>query len=193
MAEEPVDGEITSLLRKWSAGQRDSSDELLRLTYDRLRHVAASCMRRERPDHTLQPTALVGELYVRLATGKQAGWNNREHFYSFCARAMRWILVDHARSRSRDCLRAELQLPLSDDMPWLGTHEGDISDLELALGKLEARDPRTVRVLELRIYLGCSAAETAEILKISKATVDRDLTLARAWLFRELRMPEPGK
>ena len=193
MREIEGEGEITILLRQWCAGQREASDELLRHTYARLRQVAAGCMRRERQNHTLQPTALVSELYLRLASGTQAGWNNREHFYSFCARAMRWILADHARSRRRDCLGLELQIPLSADMPWLGTDDRDIQDLELALQKLEVIEPRIVRVLELRIYLGSTAVETATILKISKATVDRDLTLARAWLFRELRLTGTGK
>jgi RNA polymerase sigma factor (TIGR02999 family) len=191
--EEPLDGagDITQLLRQWSAGDTAVSpavsEELLRLTYERLRLLAGACMRRERPDHTLQPTALVGELYLRLATTGQSTFNDRDHFYSFCAKAMRWILTDHAKTRLREKRRCDLQLPLVEDIPWLGGRDNDISDLDLALGKLARLDRRKAQVLELRLYLGCTADEAAEILHLSKATVDRDLTFARAWLCRELR------
>lgn len=97
-----ADGEITQLLRQWSDGHDDAFRELLSVAYDRLRLMARASMRRERPDHTLEPTALVAELYLRLAGAKLAGWKDREHFYSFCARAMRWILTDHARKRARE-------------------------------------------------------------------------------------------
>jgi RNA polymerase sigma factor (TIGR02999 family) len=180
-------GEITILLRQWAEGQDGAFQELLPLAYERLRLMANASMRRERPDHTLQPTALIGELYLRLANRENADWKDREHFYRFCARAMRWILTDHARKRLSEKRQVDLQLPLTNDIPWLGGRETDISDLDLALSKLEDVDPRKARVLEMRIYLGCSAAETAEILALSKATVDRDLTMARAWLCRELR------
>jgi RNA polymerase sigma factor (TIGR02999 family) len=186
-----ADGDITLLLRQWSDGRDSAFQELLPLAYARLRSLAGTCMRRQRPDHTLQPTALVGELYLRLATGNPTDWQNREHFYRFCARAMRWILCDHARERTRDKRRLDLQLPLTEDIPWLGGRESDVIDLDRALTKLEALDARKARVLELRVYLDCTAQETAEVLGISKATVDRDLTLARAWLCRELRPDEP--
>jgi len=144
-------------------------------------------MRSERPDHTLQPTALVAELYLRLAGAKLAGWKDREHFYRFCARAMRWILLDHAKARSRDMRRGELLLPLTEEVRWLGEREQDTFDLDRALSRLEEIDARKARILELRVYLGCTASEAAEILNLSKATVDRDLRLACAWLCRELR------
>src|ERR1019366_2443815 len=97
-----VDGDITQLFRNWSDGRDEAFRELLSTAYARLRLIATSCMCRERPDHTLQPTALVGELYLRLAGAKLSDWKDREHFYSFCARAMRWILTDHARARIRE-------------------------------------------------------------------------------------------
>jgi len=186
-----ADGAITVLLRQWSDGRDEAFRELLPLAYDRLRSVAGACMRRQRPGHTLQPTALVGELYRRLARANQNGWENREHFYKFCARAMRWILTDHARARSCEKRQSDLQLPLTEDIPWLGGRDSDIADLDLALSKLDAIDARKARILELRVYLGCTAEETAEILSLSKATVDRDLTLARAWICRELRPHQP--
>jgi RNA polymerase sigma factor (TIGR02999 family) len=182
--------DITILLREWSQGRDEAFRQLLPLAYSRLRTIAGACMRRQSPDHTLQPTALVGELYLRLAGKSQDNWQDREHFYRFCARAMRWILTEHARSRAREQRKLDLEIPRPEEMPWLGRRQSDLADLDLALWKLEGLDQRKARVLELRLYLGASAAETAEILGLSKATVDRDLTLARAWLFRQLRPEE---
>src|ERR1039458_1108996 len=168
------EGDITVLLREWSEGRDEAFRDLLPLAYARLRSLAGAQMRRERPDHTLQPTALVGELYLRMVGRNQTDWQDREHFYRFCARAMRWILTDHAKSRQREKRRSDLQLPLTEDIPWLGGRDTDITDLDLALEKLETLDARKAKVLELRVYLGCTAEETAEILPISKPTVDRD-------------------
>jgi len=185
-----ADGEITQLLRQWSVGHDDAFRDLLSLAYNRLRTIARVCMSRERPDHTLPPTALVGELYLRLAAAKLAGWKDREHFYSFCARAMRWILTDHARARATEKRSAVRLLPVTTEIRWLGERQQDAFDLDRALERLEGIDPRKVKVLELRVYLGCTADETADILKLSKATVDRDMRLACAWLCRELRPDE---
>ena len=185
-----ADGDITLLLRQWSDGRDEAFRELLALAYNRLRQMASARMRCERPDHTLQPTALVVELYLRLAGAKLANWKDREHFYSFCARAMRWILTDHARARARGKRRGDLLLPLTEDIRWLGEREEDAFDLDRALSRLEEVDSRKARVLELRIYLGCTAKETADILNLSKATVVRDMALACAWLCRELRPEE---
>ena len=182
-----ADGDITQLLHQWSEGRDEAFRELLSLAYNRLRRMASAHMRSERPDHTLQPTALVGELYLRLAGAKLAGWQDREHFYRFCARAMRWILLDHAKARSREGRRIELLIPLSDDIRWLGEREQDTFDLDRALSRLEEFDSRKAEILELRVYLGCTANETAGILSLSKATVDREMRLACAWLCRELR------
>lgn len=185
-----ANGDITLLLRQWSDGRDEAFRELLALAYNRLRQMASARMRCERPDHTLQPTALVGELYLRLAGAKLANWRDREHFYSFCARAMRWILTDHARARASGKRRGDLLLPLTEDIRWLGEREEDAFDLDRALSRLEEIDSRKAKVLELRIYLGCTAKETADILNLSKATVDRDMALACAWLCRELRPEE---
>jgi RNA polymerase sigma factor (TIGR02999 family) len=181
------DGDITQLLHQWGDGRDEAFRELLSLAYDRLRLMAGAHMRSERPDHTLQPTALVAELYLRLAGARLAGWKDREHFYSFCARAMRWILTDHAKARSREKRQIDLLLPLTEDIRWLGEREQDTFDLDRALSRLEEIDSRKAKILELRVYLGCTAEETACILNLSKATVDRDMRLARAWLCRELR------
>jgi RNA polymerase sigma factor (TIGR02999 family) len=191
-----VDGDITQLLRQWGDGREEAFRELLAVAYDRLRLMASSFMRRERPDHTLQATALVGELYLRLAGAKLADLKDREHFYSFCARAMRWILTDHARSRMREKRRIGRLLPRSMEIRWLGEREEDTFDLDRALSRLEEIDSRKAKILELRVYLSCTAEETAGIVNVSKATVDRDMRLACAWLCRELRPEEfavPGR
>jgi RNA polymerase sigma factor (TIGR02999 family) len=180
-------GDITQLLRQWSDGRDEAFREVLSLAYERLRLMARARMRHERPDHTLQPTALVGELYLRLAGAKLSGWKDSEHFYSFCARAMRWILTNHAIARSRMKRRAGRLLPYAEEIRWLGVREEDTVDLDRALTKLEQIDPRKARILELRVYLSCTAEETALITNVSKATVDRDMRLASAWLCRELR------
>jgi RNA polymerase sigma factor (TIGR02999 family) len=182
-------GNITQLLRQWSEGRDEAFRDLLSLAYNRLRLMASARMRCERPDHTLQPTALVGELYLRLAGAKLAGLKDREHFYGFCARTMRWILTDHAKARAREKRRIEL-LPLTEDIRWLGEREQDTFDLDRALSRLEEIDSRKAKILELRAYLSCTAAETADILNLSKATVDREMRLACAWLCRELRPEE---
>ena len=182
-----VDGDITQLLRQWSDGRDEAFRELLSTAYTRLRLIAGACMSGERPDSTLQPTALVGELYLRLAGAKLSDWKDREHFYSFCARAMRWILTDHARARIREERRIGRLLPFTKDIRWLGEREEDAFDLDRALSRLEEIDPRKAKVVELRVYLGSSAEETAGVLNLSKATVDRDMRLACAWLCRELR------
>jgi RNA polymerase sigma factor (TIGR02999 family) len=182
-----ADGEITQLLHLWGDGRDEAFRELLSVAYGRLRLMANSCMRHERPDHTLQPTALVGELYLRLAGAKLADWKDREHFYSFCARAMRWILTDHARARTRQKRQTARLLPLTLDIRWLGEREEDAFDLDRALSRLEEFDARKAKIIELRVYLSCTAEETAGILNVSKATVDRDMRLACAWLCRTLR------
>jgi RNA polymerase sigma factor (TIGR02999 family) len=182
-----ADSGITQLLHQWSDGRDDAFRELLSVAYTRLRSIAGACMSSERPDSTLQPTALVGELYLRLAGAKLSDWKDREHFYSFCARAMRWILTDHARARIREERRIGRLLPFTKDIRWLGEREEDAFDLDRALSRLEEIDRRKAKVIELRVYLGCSAEETAGVLNLSKATVDRDMKLACAFLCRELR------
>jgi RNA polymerase sigma factor (TIGR02999 family) len=182
-----ADSGITQLLHQWSDGRDDAFRELLSVAYTRLRSIAGACMSSERPDSTLQPTALVGELYLRLAGAKLSDWKDREHFYSFCARAMRWILTDHARARAREKRQTPRLLPLTTDIRWLGEREEDAFDLDRALSRLEEFDSRKAKIIELRVYLSCTAEETAGILNLSKATVDRDMRLACAWLCRTLR------
>jgi RNA polymerase sigma factor (TIGR02999 family) len=174
------------LLQEWGSGRSEALQQLLPLAYDRLRNIAGGIMRTY-PHQTLQPTALVSELYLRLSGQSRPELQDRDHFYRFCARAMRWILSDHVRERMAEKKRIEMTIPKLAEMPWLGERQADILSLDMALDKLEALDSRKLSVLELRLFLGASAAETAELLGISKATVDRELRLTRAWLYRELR------
>jgi len=178
--------EITRILQEIDRGQRDA-EALLPLVYDELRAQAERYMRQERRDHTLQPTALVNEAYVRLVGGEQATWQNRQHFYAVAATAMRRILVDHARRR-RAGKRGGDQQPLSladADHP---TRAPDVNLLALdqALSKLARFDPRRSRIVELRFFGGLSTDEVARILDVTPRTVERQWSLARAWLYDEL-------
>lgn len=192
--DDPKPGEITRLLNEWRSGTRTAFDELMPLVYQDLHNIAIGLMRRERLGHTLQPTALLHELYFRLAQQRQIGIADRNHFYTFAARLMRMILVDHARGhhaqrRGGDAIR----VPLPDDLPWIGDRESDLLDLGRLLERLEAIDPRKARIIELRFFLSFTVDEIAGILQVSKATVDRDLKFTRSWLYRELRgVPETG-
>jgi RNA polymerase sigma factor (TIGR02999 family) len=179
--------DITLFLQQWSAGDPAALEQLLPLIYTQLRAIAENQMRRERDGHTLQPTALVNELYLRLTGQHSAPWKDRAHFFAFAAMMMRRILIDYAKQTLSQKRGGTMdRIPLTEDLPWLGTSPDEILSLDRALDALDRSDPRKARVLELRVLLGCSAAEAAELLQISKATADREWTLAKAWLFREL-------
>jgi len=178
---------LTQLLREVKEGDKDALDRLLPIAYRELRRIAESYLRRERPDHTLQPTALVHEAYLRLLAQDQPDFRDRSHFFGIAAQLMRQILVDHARTRNagkRGGGAAKISL---DDLN--GASESDPAlflDLDRALTKLDARDARKARAVEMRFFAGLSAEESAEALGVSVETVRRDLRLAQAWLQREL-------
>lgn len=179
--------EITEFLQKWGDGDANALRQVIPLVYAQLRSIAQNQLRHERAAHTLQPTALVNELYLRLSAQHGGHWNDRAHFFAFAAMMMRRILTDYAKHLLTEKRGGDLdRVPLSDDLPWLGNSREEILSLDRALEALEQSDARKVRVLELRVLLGCTAVETAEVLELSKATVDREWTLAKAWLFREL-------
>lgn len=166
------------------------AEELLPEVYAELRRLAGSYLRRERPDHTLQPTALVHEAYERLADQREKRWEGRSHFFAVGALAMRRVLVDHARSHGRqkrggnwERVTADQAVPLLSDAP---LSMEDVLALDRALNKLAQLDPRQAKVVELRYFGGLGAAETADVLGVSKRTVEGDWTHARAWLKREL-------
>jgi RNA polymerase sigma factor (TIGR02999 family) len=184
---QPDQGEITVLLHKWKDGEQGAFEQLVPLVYPRLRELAASYMRRERDPGVMQATSLVHELYLRLLAQKKASWEDRAHFYTFSAKIMRMILIDHARSSvaQRRGGGAE-HIPLNEDIAWVSIGSPELLELNQALEALSLVDAAKVQMIELRYMLGCTADETAALMNISKATVDRDLKFARGWLFRRI-------
>jgi len=183
----PSPHEITQLLKAWSNGEQSALDRLMPLVYKDLHRLARRHMAGERNDNTLQATALVNEAYARLVDSKQATWQDRAHFFAVCAKLMRNILVDAARSRRSLKRGADLAVVELDEAIAASAEPAvDVIALDQALDGLAAFDPRKARVVELRIFGGLKAEETAEVLKISTDTVTRDMHLATAWLRREL-------
>jgi RNA polymerase sigma factor (TIGR02999 family) len=176
------DNEITQFLLDWNSGDGESLDRVLPLVYDELRRVAAAEMRRERADHTLQPTALVHEAFLRLSGLRDIEWRDRTHFFGSAARVMRRILVDHARKHRAAKRGGGNKHQLDDALPLTDDQARELSDLDNALQDLEQLDPRQSLVVELRYFGGLSVPETAEALRISPATVKREWAVARAWL-----------
>ena len=184
--------EVTELLQQWSNGRKDALDHLLPKIYAELRTLASSYLRRERHDHTLQATALVHEAFLRLVDQRAVRWQNRAHFFGIAAQAMRRILVDHARAHSAR-KRGDGERPLSLDEALAVDSNVDVNLLALdeALIRLATIDPRQSRVVELRFFGGLTMDEAAEVLHISPATVGREWTLAKAWLYAELARTTP--
>jgi RNA polymerase sigma factor (TIGR02999 family) len=184
---EPGKGEITVLLGKWKEGEPTAFEQLMPLVYPHLREVAAAYVRRERNPDVLQATSLVHELYIRLLNQKKAAWDDRRHFYTFSAKVMRMILIDHARgNQAQSRGGGQERIPLSDDLAWVNIGSPELLDLNRALEELEAIDPYKVQLVELRYFLGCTSEETAALMHISKATVDRELKFIKSWLFRKI-------
>jgi RNA polymerase sigma factor (TIGR02999 family) len=181
-------GDVTQLLQRWSEGQTDSLDPLFNLVYPRLRQIAAALFRGESPESMLQPTGVVNELFIKLVRQHSLRFENREHFFSLAASLMRRILVDHARSERCDKRDGGIKVPLHDDLVWVSTRpSAELLDMDRALEELQKIDPRKSRMVELRFFLGSTAEETADLLNISKATVDRELKFARGWLYDRLQ------
>jgi RNA polymerase sigma factor (TIGR02999 family) len=178
---------LTLLLGEVKSGDKEALDRLLPIAYEELRRLADSYLRRERSDHTLQPTALVNEAYMRLVGQSQPDYLNRAHFFGVAAQVMRQILVDHARNRNAGKRGGgAVKIPLEFAADVSETHPEAFLDLDLALRKLEERDARKARVIEMRFFGGMTAEESAELLDVSAETVRRDLRLGQAWLQREL-------
>jgi len=179
-------GSVTELLERWNRGDRDALSELMPHVYGELRQLAEYYMRREQIDHTLQPTALVHEAYMRLAGTTQGQFKNRVHFYGAAAQVMRRVLVDHAR-RGQASKRGRNPVLLSLESIDAGVEvRHELVDLDAALTRLAAAAPQPARVVELRYFGGMSIDETAEFLDVAPATVKRHWAFARAWLHREL-------
>ena len=183
--------QLAQLLQSWSQGDQDALDKLVPLVYDDLRRVAHRHMAGEQPGHTLQTTALVNETYLRLAGSAQATREERIHFFAACSRAMRQILVDWARSRQALKRGGEaLHLELEEALMVVDEPGADLVAIDQALTALAAIDPRKSQVVELRFFGGLSVPETAEVLRVSVETVQRDWRLAKSWLRRELRQEQ---
>jgi len=173
--------EVTLLLTEWAKGNQKALDELTPLVYKELRQLAAAYLRRERLGHTLQPTALVHEAYLRLVDQSRPNFENRSHFYGVAARLMRQILVDHAR-RKQAGKRGGLKVPLEEAVSFREDRLEDLVALDAGLTALEKIDPRKCKAVELRYFGGLSMEELAKTLDVSAETVRRDLRMAEAWL-----------
>jgi RNA polymerase sigma-70 factor (ECF subfamily) len=189
----PNGEEVTSLLQSWSEGDRSAQDRLLPLIYRELRTRAAQYLRRERQDHTLEPTALVHEAYLRLVDKPDLSWQNRAQFFAFAARVMRQVLVDHAREHGADkrggaWIRVDLDPAASSE----AARDVDLILLDQSLAELATLDEQQAQIVELRFFGGLSIEEAAEVLGISPATVKRDWSMARAWLLRRMTQSPPA-
>jgi RNA polymerase sigma-70 factor, ECF subfamily len=179
----------TKLLQEWRTGDERAAEELMRIVYDELHQIAARVLRRERPHHTLRPTDLVSEAFVRLADGNQPDWQNRLHFFAIAARNMRRVLVDHARKRDAGKRGAGAR-PITFDEDLIGAAAPEnLLALDEAIEALARTDERKARVIELHYFGGLTLDEVAEVLEIHANTVTRDLRFAEAWLRRHLDRP----
>lgn len=183
--------EVTQLLHRWTGGEQAALDELLPLVYTDLRRLARRALSRERPDHTLQPTALVHEAFLRVAPQQEKGWQNREHFFAVCAQVMRQVLVDYARrrrARKRGAGGVQVALQEMDGAePAAAPQAIDLLHLDRVLTDLAAIDSRRARVVEMRYFAGMTVREIGLVLERSEWDVKKDWTLARAWLARRLK------
>jgi RNA polymerase sigma factor (TIGR02999 family) len=173
-------------LAEWAKGNKQALDDLTPLVYKELRRLAASQLRKERRSHTLQPTALVHEAYLRLVAQKDPGWQDRSHFFGVAARLMRQILVDHARKRQAG-KRAGLRVSLEEAVSFQHERSRDLVALDSGLNALEKLDPRKCKAVELRYFGGLSMDEIAQALAVSAVTVRRDLRMAEAWLHHQMQ------
>ena len=183
---------VTALLVAWSKGDERALEALTPLVYDELRRLARSYMRQERSGHTLQSTALVHEAFLRLID-QRVQWNSRAHFFGIAAQMMRRILVDHAKAQSTAKRGAgALRIELDEGLATAPSRDVDLLALDEALERLTKLDPQRSRIVELRFFGGLSNEESAEVLGVSPATIQRQWAGARAWLFHELKTAEAG-
>ena len=179
--------DVTGLLRAVTQGEPQAREQLIPLVYAQLHQLAEQSLNMERPGHTLQPTALVHEVYLKLVDVRKAGWKGKAHFYAACAQIMRRILVDAARRRSATKHGGGLKRVDLHEVPYLSRHKDSrLIALDEALNQLQKSDHRKARIVELRYFGGLSVGETAAVLKVSEETVTRDWRLARGWLLAEI-------
>ena len=188
----PSQNAITAMLRAWSDGEQPASDDLIRAVYNELRRQARRQLRRERRDHTLDTAALINEAYLKLIEQRSVRWQDREHFYALAAELMRRVLVDHARARHRQKRGGVNESkPLDGIDVVTAPRDIDLIALDEALDRLAAIDKQQVKIVELRYFAALEITDTAELLKISPATVKRDWAAAKAWLKHELTREGP--
>ncbi|HEX8814597.1 MAG TPA: sigma-70 family RNA polymerase sigma factor [Terriglobales bacterium] len=178
--------QITELLRQWNQGDAQAREELMPLVYNELRRLAAAYLRRERGDHTLQPTALVNEAYLKLIEQKDVSWKDKGHFFAITAQLMRRVLVDHARGHLAKKRGSGAKVALDDVVVMSNDQPGDLLSLDESLGALQKVDARQAQIVELKVFAGLSVEEISELLQISPATVKRDWSMAKAWLSVEI-------
>ena len=184
---QPPSSEVTELLRAWRGGDEDALARIVKFVYPELRSIARRCLSQERPDHTIQATALVHEAYLRLVDIKQIQWQDRAHFFALGARVMRRVLVDYARAR--DCAKREgvaRRTTWKDVLLLSSEPDPEVIRLHEALERLAEFDRRKARVVEMRYFGGLTAEEIAAVLHISSQSVNRDWSLAKSWLVREM-------
>jgi RNA polymerase sigma factor (TIGR02999 family) len=179
--------DVTALLLAWSNGDEAARSRLFEAVYGELRLLARGRLRKERPDHSMAPTVLVHEAYLRLIDQRRVHWQNRAHFYSMAGHLMRRILVDHARARAAVKRGGNARIPLDDVDIGVAPPDVDVLALDTALDKLASVDRRQSELVELRFFAGLTVEEAAAALDVAPITVKRDWALARAWLFRELQ------
>jgi RNA polymerase sigma-70 factor, ECF subfamily len=179
-------GDISELLRAWSEGEQSALEKLTPIVYDEIHHLAGRYMKRERPGHSLQTTALVNEVYVRLVDYKRMQWQDRAHFFAVSAQLMRRILVERARRHNLKRGGGLKHVSLEEAAVVGGNRAADLVALDDAMNALARLDARKVQVVEMRFFGGLSVEETAGVLKVSSITVMRDWSTAKAWLYREL-------
>jgi RNA polymerase sigma factor (TIGR02999 family) len=178
--------DVTLLLQDWSAGEPQAIDRLFEKVYPQLRYIASALFRRERQDTVLQPTIVVHELFLKLLHQRNLQFEDRGHFYNLCAKLMRRILIDRARQQSAQKRDGGVMVELEDHLAWIDARDVGWLDVDRALSELGELDAEKLRLIELRFFLGCTAAETAEMTGKSKATVDRELRFIRGWLYERL-------
>jgi RNA polymerase sigma-70 factor (ECF subfamily) len=185
---------ITGLLRSWQQGRQDALDELTAVIYPQLRRLAEAVLRREAPGHTLQPTALVHEVYLRLVGPRPLDLNDRAHFLGIAGRIMRQILIEHARRKQSAKRRPEGgRLPLEDGLAVAAESSRQVLELDAALTDLAQVDERKARVVEMRYFGGLTEAEIGAVLGVTSRTVERDLRFAHGWLYRQMTSSPPAR
>lgn len=187
-------GHVTELLQRWAGGDPQAFERLLPLVYDELRRMAESFLRHERNDHTLQPTALVHELYLRMVDQDRANWQDRAHFFSVAAKMMRRILVDHARKQTTGKRGARaVHLPIEEALDHAERSNRTLLAVDAALTRFAEFDPERSRIVELRYFGGLDLEEIANLMQVSRTTVKRHWSVARMWLHRELEAEFHGQ